>query len=224
MISVEAVSKGFVAQGLVWPFAQHIFILSISVLSGSEGIWCRPAMWSSYYATDSGQWKPYYDLLEPVVGQAWPSWRIWLCNFSHCYGLSFTNLDWYFLLILFLSFYWYIIYCLIVFVWVCACVLIGWLKLRSLIRYPYQLCSCLIITKDGWTSANFMFGFISAPVSRTSGYGMDCQLAVASVQTVDHGGQVITFWRLWWDAAPWRVKLLSYVTLSHFYIFPFSPD
>ena len=26
--------------------------------------------------TDSGQWKPYYDLLEPVVGHAHPPWRI----------------------------------------------------------------------------------------------------------------------------------------------------
>ena len=59
----------------------------------SEGVWFRLAMWSSYYATDSGQWKPYYDLFEPVVGHAQPSWRIWLCNFSHFYGLSFTNLD-----------------------------------------------------------------------------------------------------------------------------------
>ena len=76
LIILEAVSKGFAAQGFVLPFAQHIFILFISVLSRSEGIWFRPAMWISYYATDSEQWKPYYDLLELVVGPAHPPWRL----------------------------------------------------------------------------------------------------------------------------------------------------
>ena len=55
---------------------------------------------------------------------------------------------------------------------------------------------------------------------RLKAYGMDCQLGAASVQTIDLVGQAITFWSLWWDAASWRVTLLSYVTLSHFYIFP----
>ena len=73
LIIVEAVSKSFVSQGFVLPFAQHIFILSISVLSRSGGIWFKPAMWSSYCATDSGQWKPCCDLLQPVVGHACPS-------------------------------------------------------------------------------------------------------------------------------------------------------
>ena len=44
---------------------------------------------------------------------------------------------------------------------------------------------------------------------------MDCQLGAASVQTVDHGGQAMTFGSLWWDAASWRVTLLSYTTLFH---------
>ena len=48
---------------------------------------------------------------------------------------------------------------------------------------------------------------------------MDSQLEAASVQTADPGGQAITFWSLWWNAASWRVALLSYATLSHFYIF-----
>ena len=63
-----------------------------------------------------------------------------------------------------------------------------------------------------------MFGFISAV--RLGAYGMDCQLGAASVQTVDHGGQAVTFWSQRWDAASLRVTLLSYFTLSHFYTFP----
>ena len=90
--------------------------------------------------------------------------------------------------------------------------------LRSLIGYPCQLCSCLVITKM----------VEQVPISCLDlfqhqwviwAYGMDCQLGAASVQTVDHGGQAITFWSLWWNAASWRVALLSYATLSHFYIF-----
>ena len=60
--------------------------------------------------------------------------------------------------------------------------------LKSLIRYPYQLCSCLVITKM----------FEKVPIScldlcqhqqvRLWAYGMDHQLGAASVQTVDHGG------------------------------------
>ena len=42
----------------------------------SEGIWFRLAMRSSDYATYCVQWKPYYDLLEPVVGHACPPSRI----------------------------------------------------------------------------------------------------------------------------------------------------
>ena len=90
---VDHCQQGFCCSGICLTFCPtHLHILPFSIFR-SECIWFRPAMWSSYYATDSGRWKPYYDLLEPVVGQAWPSWRIWLCNFSHCYGLSFTNLD-----------------------------------------------------------------------------------------------------------------------------------
>ena len=92
LIIVEAVSKGFVAQGFVWPLAQHIFTFSLSVLSRSECIWFRPAVWSSYYDPDSGQRKPYYDLLEPVVGHGCSPWRVQLCNFS--------SLVWTFLLFL----------------------------------------------------------------------------------------------------------------------------
>ena len=39
---------------------------------------------------------------------------------------------------------------------------------------------------------------------------MDCQVAAAaSVQTVDHGGQAMTSWSLWQDAASWRATLSS---------------
>ena len=31
----------------------------------------------------------------------------------------------------------------------------------------------------------------------------------------------MAFWSLWWDAASWRVKLLSYITFFHFYFVPF---
>ena len=69
----------------------HHSVVHFSI-SRSEGIWFRPAMWSSYYATDSGQWKPYYDLLEPVMGHGCSPWRVQLCNFS--------SLVWTFLLFL----------------------------------------------------------------------------------------------------------------------------
>ena len=39
---------------------------------------------------------------------------------------------------------------------------------------------------------------------------MDRQIAAASVQTVDHGGQAMTSWSLWQDASSWRVTLLIY--------------
>ena len=86
MIVVEAVSKGHVAQGFVGPFVLLISISSILLLSWSDGIWFRPAMWSSYYATDSGQWKPYYDLLEHVVGHA-----VYLGEFSYVSFLTFMD-------------------------------------------------------------------------------------------------------------------------------------
>ena len=92
--------------------------------------------------------------------------------------------------------------------------------LRSLIRYPCQLCSCSIISKKVEQVPVSCLDLFQHQWVGIRAYGMDRQLGAASVETVDHGGQVITFWRLWWDAAPWRVKLLSYVTLSHFYIFP----
>ena len=37
------------------------------------------------------------------------------------------------------------------------------------------------------------------------------------MQTVDHGGQPVTSWSLWWDAASRRVTLLDYVTFVHSY-------
>ena len=46
---------------------------------------------------------------------------------------------------------------------------------------------------------------------------MDCQVAAASVQTVDHGGQAVTSCSLWRDAASWRVTLLSYFAFLHFF-------
>ena len=96
LIVVEGVSMGFVVQGFVWLFSQHIFIFSLSVLSRSEGIWFRPAVWSTYYATDSGWWKPCCDLLEPVVGQARPLWSY--INFLHFMDFFFlTNVDLHFL-------------------------------------------------------------------------------------------------------------------------------
>ena len=48
---------------------------------------------------------------------------------------------------------------------------------------------------------------------------MDSQLEAASVQTVDPGGQAMTFWSLWWDAASWRATLLSYDTFITFLYF-----
>ena len=92
--------------------------------------------------------------------------------------------------------------------------------LRSLIRYPYQLCNCLVITKMVERVPISCLGLFQHQWVRLWAYGMDCQLGAASVQTIDLVGQAITFWSLWWDAASWRVTLLSYVTLSHFYIFP----
>ena len=59
---------------------------------------------------------------------------------------------------------------------------------------------------------------------RLKAYGMDCQLGAASVQTVDHGGQAMTFGSLWWDAASWRVTLLSYTTLFHHLCFFLNID
>ena len=48
---------------------------------------------------------------------------------------------------------------------------------------------------------------------------MDRQVAAASVQTVDHGGQAMTSGNLWQDAASWRVTLLSHFTFLHFIFF-----
>ena len=39
------------------------------------------------------------------------------------------------------------------------------------------------------------------------------------MQTVDHGGQAMTFWSLWWDASSWKVTLPSYITFLHFCFF-----
>ena len=87
LIIAEAVSKGFVAQGFVWPFAQHIFILSISVLPRSEGIWfSQPCGAATVLQTvDSGS-------------QTMTSWSLWwdmpvrlgdfsYVSFLHFYGL-----------------------------------------------------------------------------------------------------------------------------------------
>ena len=46
---------------------------------------------------------------------------------------------------------------------------------------------------------------------------MDRQVAAASVQTVDHGGQAMTSWSLWQDASSWRVTLLNFFSLLHFF-------
>ena len=74
--------QGFCCSGICLTFCPtHLHILPFSIFR-SECIWFRPAMWSSYYVTDSGQWKPYYDLLEPVMGHACPLWRFQLCKFS----------------------------------------------------------------------------------------------------------------------------------------------
>ena len=124
LIIVEAVSKGFAAQGFVWPFAQHTFISSISVLSRPEGIWFRPARWSRYYATDSGQWKPYYDLFEPVVGYAVHLREFSYVSFLHFYGLSFTN-PWLIFSLLFSFSYFYLFidtFLYLLFEIVCVCV------------------------------------------------------------------------------------------------------
>ena len=92
--------------------------------------------------------------------------------------------------------------------------------LRSLIRYPCQLCSCSIISKKVEQVPVSCLDLFQHQCVGIRAYGMDRQLGAASVETVDHGGQVITFWSLCLDAASWRVMLLRYVTLSHFYIFP----
>ena len=92
--------------------------------------------------------------------------------------------------------------------------------LRSLIRYPYQLCNCLVITKMVERVPISCLGLFQHQWVRLGAYGMDCQLGAASLQTVDHGGRAITFWSQRWDTAYLRVTLLSYVTFWHFYIFP----
>ena len=46
---------------------------------------------------------------------------------------------------------------------------------------------------------------------------MDRQIAAASVQTVDHGGQAMTSWSLWQDASSWRVTLLIYFASLFFF-------
>ena len=92
--------------------------------------------------------------------------------------------------------------------------------LRSLIRFPYQFCNCLVITKMIEQVPISCSGLFQHQWVRLGAYGMDCQLGAASLQTVDHGGRAITFWSQRWDTAYLRVTLLSYVTLSHFYIFP----
>ena len=86
--------------------------------------------------------------------------------------------------------------------------------------YPFQLCSCLVITKMVEQVPVSCLDLFQHQWVGIRAYGMDRQLGAASVQTVDHGDQVITFWSLCWDAASWRVILLCYITLSHFYIFP----
>ena len=63
--------------------------------------------------------------------------------------------------------------------------------LRSLISYPYQLCSCLVITKMVEQVPVSCLGLFQHQWVRLQAYGMDHQLGAASVQTVDHGGQAL---------------------------------
>ena len=82
--------------------------------------------------------------------------------------------------------------------------------------YPYQLCSCLVITKMVEQVPVSCLDLFQHLLDRFKAYGVGRQVAAASVQTVDHGGQAMTFWSLWWDAASWRVTLLTYITFLHF--------
>ena len=63
--------------------------------------------------------------------------------------------------------------------------------LRSLISYPYQLCSCLVITKMVERVPVSCLGLLQHQWVGLRAYGMDRQLGAASVQTVDHGGQAL---------------------------------
>ena len=91
--------------------------------------------------------------------------------------------------------------------------------LRSLIRYPYQLCSCLVIAKMVEQAPISHLDLFQHLWVRHKACGINHQLGSASVQTVDHGGQAMTFSSLWWAAASWRVPLLNYITLLHFCFF-----
>ena len=68
--------QGFYCSGICLIFClTHLHVVHFSTFEVR-----RHLFWTShverYYATDSGLWKPYYDLLEPVVGHACPPWRI----------------------------------------------------------------------------------------------------------------------------------------------------
>ena len=88
--------------------------------------------------------------------------------------------------------------------------------LRSLISYPYQLCSCLVITKMIQQVPVSCLGLFQHQWVRLGVYGMDCQLGAASVQTVDHGGHTMTCWNLWWDVYL-HLGEFSYVNFLYFY-------
>ena len=88
--------------------------------------------------------------------------------------------------------------------------------LRTQNRYPFQLCSSLVITKiveQVHISGLDLFHHLRV---RHKACEMDQQLGAASVQTVDLGGQTMTSWSLWWDM-PVRLGEFSYVSFLHFY-------
>ena len=57
--------------------------------------------------------------------------------------------------------------------------------------YPFQLCSCLVITKMVEQVPISCLDLFQHQRFRLQAYGLDCQLGAASVQTVDHGGQAL---------------------------------
>ena len=81
--------------------------------------------------------------------------------------------------------------------------------LRSLHSYSFQVYSCLVITKVLEQVPISCLDLFQHLWVRLKAYGMDCQLGASSVQTADHGGQAMTFWSLWLDAASWRVTLFN---------------
>ena len=68
--------------------------------------------------------------------------------------------------------------------------------LKSLIRYPYQLCSCLVITKMVQQFPVSCFDLFQHLQVGHETYGMDRQLGATAVQTVDCGGPAMTSWSL----------------------------